>query len=1237
MRKNNGMKKSNYMKKVISLVLCFAMMFCGMAHLPAREVRAASSVMQIYDSESEGGLGNWYKNTSFSDEAYMEIVEEGCEDAGALHVVAPSSASSSKQDLMIVLRNAVWIPEGTYTVKYNIKGSVGYVDTNNVFGFRMLNTGNPYFHFCSSDNKSFTTWTSMTGTYEAVSGALYLPLQFSQYNSTTDVYIDNLQLLNADNEDMLKGAGNFGSGPNDSDYELMTLADNAAAAGTAGWYKNAGGGKTYTDTEYMEIVKEGCDDPGALHIRRTTDGQGEVSLRARLVNNIPVGTYKLRMMVKGSVGVVDSLDFSQYGYSTFRIIKQKSYENWTLVESDSFTVQKQGADIMIGAGVYLREVDFYIDNIQLLDADNNNVMGDHGNFCIKKYTEPEDPELLKISDTVPSTEGWYRNWLTGSGEDTAFRYMEIAKDGCVDKGSLHIVNGAPAGDMQISVKLAETVPAGTYTLKMYVKGNVKLTNQAFRFQETYSDKHLFDLITRTVYDDWTEVMGTFETDGSNQYAIFFSQYNNVTDIYIDNIRLIDAAGKDWLNGLGSFCTDPQVDDRNTAKTVPALTGSDASGFELTIPEGSLIGTITSEDGIYINGTAANSGVVLNAAPDGALRLNYTASEGDMLTLDGTFSDNYYARRIGPVTFCYQNGAWNNMLAGEDADFYFFESDLANATFDEGISGWNDMTASDGTSLVYDATGYEGGAAKVAHSADGATSYALWADGTVTVRAGETWHLRMLVKAEGAVKLGAALVNADTKDAVAIHDSGIAIADGTDGWQQLNYAFTIPADAEETKVKAALKHVFSETAAVVCYDNVAFYKEYQPGDVNGDDARDIRDLVRYKSVDSGLMEYASKNAADMNGNRYINAVDTAVYKRYLLGIEDTAVCPPETVVLAPEAFYPYNDIAKAYLTTSNADVREYAAEMTDSAKDIIIPLDCLADDATFTAECGLKADYSDAVTVHSDKPEIVLRNLYKGKTYYIRVTATANGMTRVTASTFKTTDIGPRVVQAGGIVNMRDLGGYVTSSGRMTVQGLAFRGAQPDTKGSSLLTEEGQKVMSEEIGVKLDIDLRTASEASNITGSFIDSAKYLRSSIGSYSAAFDASQKDLWRQIFASYADVNNYPIYVHCLYGADRTGTVCYILNALCEVSDEDLIRDYEYTSFSESGLRYATSSEMSAFLQKFQTLEGDTTAKKAETYLLSIGVTADEIANIKAIMLGDLEVPGMTYEDGTARPASQN
>ncbi len=41
------------------------------------------------------------------------------------------------------------------------------------------------------------------------------------------------------------------------------------------------------------------------------------------------------------------------------------------------------------------------------------------------------------------------------------------------------------------------------------------------------------------------------------------------------------------------------------------------------------------------------------------------------------------------------------------------------------------------------------------------------------------------------------------------------------------------------------------------------------------------------------------------------------------------------------------------------------------------------------------------------------------------------------------------------------------------------------------------------------------------------------------------------------ADRENYPIYLHCTYGNDRTGTICYLLEALLGVRDEDLLKEY--------------------------------------------------------------------------------
>lgn len=44
-----------------------------------------------------------------------------------------------------------------------------------------------------------------------------------------------------------------------------------------------------------------------------------------------------------------------------------------------------------------------------------------------------------------------------------------------------------------------------------------------------------------------------------------------------------------------------------------------------------------------------------------------------------------------------------------------------------------------------------------------------------------------------------------------------------------------------------------------------------------------------------------------------------------------------------------------------------------------------------------------------------------------------------------------------------------------------------------------------------------------------------------------------------FANPDNYPIIFHCRGGADRTGSLAFILNALQGVSEADLIKDYEF------------------------------------------------------------------------------
>ena len=74
------------------------------------------------------------------------------------------------------------------------------------------------------------------------------------------------------------------------------------------------------------------------------------------------------------------------------------------------------------------------------------------------------------------------------------------------------------------------------------------------------------------------------------------------------------------------------------------------------------------------------------------------------------------------------------------------------------------------------------------------------------------------------------------------------------------------------------------------------------------------------------------------------------------------------------------------------------------------------------------------------------------------------------------------------------------------------------------------------------------------------------------------------------------------------------MLEGLLGVSDADLKKDYELTTFA--GLTVALP-EYAVLADRISQMEGSTTAEKIEGYLISIGVTEEEIASIRQIFLG--------------------
>lgn len=1197
-------------KKILPCLLSFAIILSAFASLPFSAAESTGNLKPatIADGYSSDG---WYRTypggAADTSTRYIEIAEDGADDVGSLHFV-----NSGKQgDMRVnIIKN---IPAGEYTLKFKIKGS------------REYSTESLYFANSSNDEglaqlipgeKSYPNWTELTVPFKTVGGNTF-GFFFSQYNRQTSIYIDNFKVLDASGNDMLDGAGNFCTeGTGEKTNKMQQPYDSETEDY---WYRTWLSG-TDTSVRFIEISEPGCDDEGSLHIvNKPTEKQGD--MRVGFKKTIPAGAYTLQFNIKGSLKLADQqFYFKESGQSVYAdLISKTSYPEWEKVELP-FT-SKGGSIFGITVSQYNWETDIYIDNFKILDSEGNDVLDGIGNF--NRLTSggdesdiPEDVLALNDSKTANS---WYK---FSDGTYTAIRKAEIVGNGCFDNGALHIRNVTQGGDIRVCVN--KSIPAGEYTLKANIKGKKGVLSEAFYFSSLSDTANSFTFFSKNTYADWTEVTSAFKTNGGSDFIIFFSQYNGDCDIYLDNLRIIDKDGNDMLDGLGSFCTDPAVGEQTEGKITPSLISGSAAGLTASLPERALIGELKAADGAVLLNGEKNTDVKFKAYAGGSIDISYTANEGDILSLDGDFTDNYYKKHIGPVSFRYSGGKWQNLLTADKAEFYFFESLIENSGFTSGIDGWeqNSLPAGSKDTISSETAGYDGAALRVTHSkASGDSVYKVRTSKYIPVTAGATYKLRLYVKASGNMRLGASLRGNGSSAVPAESGLNTAITNSTDGWQQMNYTFTLPQDATLTGVKVQLDNAFYSSDAEILYDSIAFYRVCEPGDVNADGSLDILDMIRFKKVRAGIAEYTSPNAADINGNGYINTIDAAMIKRLLLGLTDYGSVP-EVAMIAPDTAYSYNASARAYLTAENPTVDDYAVLMTDSAQDIKIVLECPVEGAKFKVEYGTRADYSDAVTVNTTGKSIAVNNLLRNTKYYVRITATANGITRQAESSFKTADIGPRVMTVGGITNVRDLGGYETSFGKTTLQGLAFRGAQLDIKGTSRLTAQGAELLGTDIALGLEIDLRTASETGGLTKSVVTSAKYLNSRIGSYTAAFSSSQKELFRQIFASYADVNNYPIYVHCVYGADRTGTVCYILNALLGVDEKTLIQDYEFTTFSDAGLRSAaTNAEMKAFLTSFNALSGSIPAEKAENYLLSIGVTNEEISTIRGIFFGEIPI----------------
>ena len=302
----------------------------------------------------------------------------------------------------------------------------------------------------------------------------------------------------------------------------------------------------------------------------------------------------------------------------------------------------------------------------------------------------------------------------------------------------------------------------------------------------------------------------------------------------------------------------------------------------------------------------------------------------------------------------------------------------------------------------------------------------------------------------------------------------------------------------------------------------------------------------------------------------------------------------------------------------------------------------------------------------------LVNFEIAREYVWRVKA-ADG--QIAEGRFSTEDFAPRIIDIPGVPNVRDLGGRVGLGGRRVKQGMVFRSAglnnnaninykqaevldmykkgtlltavpaksreaaenikkyldagkqsKADLKhlvkkwcvGATRMTPETVAWANAFFGFKTDLDLRTDRECYLMTGSPLGpSVRWVQIPFSSYAGMGNVERgKPAFAKCFRLFLDEKNYPIDFHCIAGADRTGSLACTLNGLLGVAEEELYRDWEVTGIVNPNMNFVHKPRFDKLIAVFDKFEGATLNERIEKYVLSCGITADEIARFRALML---------------------
>lgn len=213
----------------------------------------------------------------------------------------------------------------------------------------------------------------------------------------------------------------------------------------------------------------------------------------------------------------------------------------------------------------------------------------------------------------------------------------------------------------------------------------------------------------------------------------------------------------------------------------------------------------------------------------------------------------------------------------------------------------------------------------------------------------------------------------------------------------------------------------------------------------------------------------------------------------------------------------------------------------------------------------------------------------------------------------------RQIKSTNSRNTRDLGGWACDGGTIKY-GKIIRGGIVEP-----VTAEDRDVFVNQLGIRTEIELRGKND-NNWTETYpVPTSSGLGDDVEFHIyddfAWYGFSKTELCRQILGDIFDAvkNDKPVYIHCHAGADRTGTISFILEAILGMSQTDMDTDFELTTYYVGGknARCRNDSEgWVSMINQIKAYSGATFRDKAVNCVLGLGFTIDDINDFRAKMI---------------------